>query len=211
MLKPYNLSVKPGLLGLLFRILIDVDPIEAHQHFHEPIRPQILADKITSRMIHMQKANPLESAIKIRDLVMGEDFHTLLEEDQRLVERCLPARPENTLNKIKNRLMGSLPKSREEFDVQRFLELAKSMMGTTKLVILDSNNPAHLPVDWRQRNMKDLVENNPPVSTASSVASSIASSVGSSVGADLDHQMADAELNDEVTIKLIIVCRPRFL
>ena len=55
-------------------------------------------------MINMMKANPLESAIKIRDLVMGEDFHTLLLEDQRLVESCLPAKPENTLNKIKKQM-----------------------------------------------------------------------------------------------------------
>ena len=66
------------------------------------------SDKITSRMINMMKTYPLESAIKIRDTVMGKDFHTLLEEDQRRVERCLPARPENTLNKIKNRFMGSV-------------------------------------------------------------------------------------------------------
>ena len=59
-------------------------------------------------MINMMKTYPLESAIKIRDTVMGKDFHTLLEEDQRRVERCLPARPENTLNKIKNRFMGSV-------------------------------------------------------------------------------------------------------
>ena len=56
----------------------------------------------------MMKTYPLESAIKIRDTVMCKDFHTLLEEDQRRVERCLPARPENTLNKIKNRFMGSV-------------------------------------------------------------------------------------------------------
>ena len=84
--------------------LIDVDPPEAHRHFHGQIRPQILADKIATRMINMMKANPFESAIKIRDLVMGEDFHTLLLEDQRLVENCLPAKPENTLNKIKKHM-----------------------------------------------------------------------------------------------------------
>ena len=52
------------------------------------------------------KANPLESASKIRDIVMGEDFHTLLLEDQRLVENCLPAKPENTLNKIKKQMQS---------------------------------------------------------------------------------------------------------
>ena len=84
--------------------LINVDPTEAHRHFHGPIRPKILADKIATRMINMMKANPLESAIKVRDIVMGEDFHTLLLEDQRLVESCLPAKPENTLNKIKKQI-----------------------------------------------------------------------------------------------------------
>ena len=75
-----------------------MNPSSAHQ----------TSDKITSRMINMMKTYPLESAIKIRDTVMCKDFHTLLEEDQRRVERCLPARPENTLNKIKNRFIGSV-------------------------------------------------------------------------------------------------------
>ena len=74
--------------------------------------------------------------------------------------------------------MGSLPKSRSDFDVPRFLELAKSKMGTKKLIILDSsNNCADLPEDWRLRNMKELVENHTLVSMTLSVASSVASSV----------------------------------
>ena len=47
-----------------------------------------------SRMIHMMKTNPSESAIKTQDTRMGEDFHSILEEYQGLVERCLQARPE---------------------------------------------------------------------------------------------------------------------
>ena len=98
--------------------------------------------------------------------------------------------------------MGSLPKERNDFDVQRFLELAKSMIGTTKLIILDSNNREDLPQDWKLRNMKELVENPvSQVSTTSSVASSVASSVGSSVGAEFDHQMGDTDWNDEVKLE----------
>ena len=47
-----------------------------------------------SRMIYMMKTNPSESAIKTQDTRMGEDFHSILEEYQGLVERCLQARPE---------------------------------------------------------------------------------------------------------------------
>ena len=37
-----------------------------------------------SRMIHMMKTNPSESAIKTQDTRMGEDFHSILEEYQGL-------------------------------------------------------------------------------------------------------------------------------
>ena len=73
---------------------------EAHSCFHPPIRATIIADKIMHRMCIMMRQDPLQDAIILRDKVLSEDFLTLPEDDQRLVEKELPLRPEATINKI---------------------------------------------------------------------------------------------------------------
>ena len=73
---------------------------EAHSCFHPPIRATIIADKIMHRMCTMMRQDPLQDAIILRDKVLSEDLLTLPEDDQRLVEKELPLRPEATINKI---------------------------------------------------------------------------------------------------------------
>ena len=73
---------------------------EAHSCFHPPIRATIIADKIMHRMCTMMRQDPLQDAIILWDKVLSEDLLTLPEDDQRLVEKELPLRPEATINKI---------------------------------------------------------------------------------------------------------------
>ena len=54
----------------------------------------------TGRMCTMMRQDPLQDAIIPRDKVLSEDLSTLPEDDQRLVEKELPLRPEATINKI---------------------------------------------------------------------------------------------------------------
>ena len=52
------------------------------------------------QMCTMMRQDPLQDAIILRDKVLSEDLLTLPEDDQRLVEKELPLRPEATINKI---------------------------------------------------------------------------------------------------------------
>ena len=162
---------------------------EAHTCFHPPIRATIIADKIMHRMCTMMRQDPLQDAIILRDKVLSEDLLTLPEDDQRLVEKELPLRPEATINKIKNEALGCIPKTREDFDPVAILKMAHSI-GGDKIIILDSNNEDDLPPDWRNIDMKTLFEDPP----SDSLVSSVCSSTGSGAGVDI----ACADLNDDV-------------
>ena len=162
---------------------------EAHTCFHPPIRATIIADKIMHRMCTMMRQDPLQDAIILRDKVLSEDLLTLPEDDQRLVEKELPLRPEATINKIKNEALGCIPKTREDFDPVAILKMAHSI-GGDKILILDSNNEDDLPPDWRNIDMKTLFEDPP----SDSLVSSVCSSTGSGAGVDI----ACADLNDDV-------------
>ena len=52
------------------------------------------------RMCTIMRQDPLQDAIILQDKVLSEDLLTLPEDDQRLVEKELPLRPEATINKI---------------------------------------------------------------------------------------------------------------
>ena len=64
---------------------------------------------------------------------------------------ALPKKMESTLNLHKSRLLGSLPKERDDFDP---LPLLTRMEGGEKILVLDSKKD--LPSDWRSRDMKDV-------------------------------------------------------
>ena len=75
----------------------------SHSLFHPPVRGTIIADRIMARMTSMMREDPLQDAVHLRDRVLDEDLRTLPEDDQSLVQKKLPLRPENTLNKITRR------------------------------------------------------------------------------------------------------------
>ena len=137
----------------------------SHGLFHPPVRGTIIADRIMARMTAMMREDPLQDAVNLRDKVLDEDLRTLPEDDQCLVQKKLPLRPENTLNKIKNEMMGVIPQSRDQFDPAAILKIAHNI-GGDKIIVLDSNIEEDLPSDWRNINMKTLFDDPPPDSQA---------------------------------------------
>ena len=64
---------------------------------------------------------------------------------------ALPKKMESSLNLHKSRLLGSLPKSRDDFDPRLLLS---KMEGGEKIIVLDSNKD--LPSNWRSQDLKDV-------------------------------------------------------
>ena len=73
---------------------------ESHAKFHTPVRPRIIADRIMARMTGLMREDPSQDPGTLRDKVLLEDLHSLPEDEQRLVEKNLPKRPENTLSNV---------------------------------------------------------------------------------------------------------------
>ena len=63
----------------------------------------------------------------------------------------LPKRMESSLNLQKSRLLGNLPKTRDEFDP---LPLLSRLEGGEKVLVLDSKKD--LPSDWRSMDLKEV-------------------------------------------------------
>ena len=63
---------------------------------------------------------------------------------------ALPKKMESTLNLYKNRILGSLPKSRDDFDPSSLLS---KLDGGDKIVVCDSNTD--LPQNWKEIDMKE--------------------------------------------------------
>ena len=63
---------------------------------------------------------------------------------------ALPVRMESTLHNHRNKLLGTLPKSRDEFDP---LSLLSKLEGGEKILVLDSNKD--LSKDWRTMDMME--------------------------------------------------------
>ena len=63
---------------------------------------------------------------------------------------ALPKRMESSLNLHKNRLLGSLPKNREDFNP---FQLLSKLSGGEKVILLDSSK--NLPPNWKSLNMVD--------------------------------------------------------
>ncbi len=85
-------------------------------------------------MTAMMREDPLQDAVHLRDRVLDEDLRTLPEDDQSLVQKKLPLRPENTLNKIKNEMMGVIPQTRDQFDPAAILKIAHNI-GGDKIIV----------------------------------------------------------------------------
>ena len=64
---------------------------------------------------------------------------------------ALPKRMESTLNMYKNRLLGTLPKTRDDFDAHPLLARVD---GGEKTIVIDSN--VDLPSNWQSMNLKEL-------------------------------------------------------
>ena len=63
---------------------------------------------------------------------------------------AFPKRIESTLNLYKNKMLGSLPTSRDDFDPTSLLG---KMEGGEKIVFMDSNKD--LPKDWKTIDLKE--------------------------------------------------------
>ena len=64
---------------------------------------------------------------------------------------ALPKKMESSLNLHKSRLLGTLPKSRDDFDPRLLLS---KMEGGEKIIVLDTNKD--LPSDWRSQDLKEV-------------------------------------------------------
>ena len=69
---------------------------------------------------------------------------------------AMPKRVDNTLTLHRNKLLGNIPKSREEFNPWSLLD---KMDGGDKMMVLDSCKD--LPVDWREIDMRERYGVNP--------------------------------------------------
>ena len=85
-----------------------------------------------------------------------KDVHLEYEKDPCLLAEiisALPMKMESTLNLHRSRLLGSLPKTRDEFDPASLLS---KLDGGEKVLVCDSN--VDLPKDWMDVDLRAFVD-----------------------------------------------------
>ena len=93
---------------------------------------------------------------RARDTIL-KDVNLDYEKDPALLAdiiSALPKKMESTLNLHKSRILGSLPKSRDEFDP---LSLLTKLDGGDKVMVCDSNRD--LPKNWKEMDIKEAFGN----------------------------------------------------
>ena len=88
---------------------------------------------------------------------MLKDVHLVYEKDPGLLAEILSALPkkmESTLNLHRSRILGSLPKTRDEFAPASLLS---KLDGGEKIIVCDSN--VDLPVNWKTLDLKEAFAN----------------------------------------------------
>ena len=78
-------------------------------------------------------------------LKFAEDPQLLLD-----IVSAMPKRVDNTLTSYRNKILGNVPKTRDEFDPASLLN---KMEGGDKILVLDSHKD--LPKDWRNIDLRE--------------------------------------------------------
>ena len=137
---------------------------------------------------------------RARDSILRE-VNLKYEKDPSLLAEiifALPKKMESTLNQHKNRLLGSLPKTLDDFDPS---SLIAKLEGGDKILVMDSNRD--LPENWKDIDMKEtfgVVEEasddiNPSNGGSDDCATDDASS--SDEGATSDEATAPADVDED--------------
>ena len=105
---------------------------------------------------------------------------------------ALPKRMESSLNLHKNRLLGSLPKNREDFNP---FQLLSKLSGGEKVIVLDSSKD--LPPNWRNINMVERFGPSQVDDLGLDDAGSGVSTAEEGATTDEDNNCEDAHNSDE--------------
>jgi hypothetical protein len=119
------------------------------EHNHEREFATIIAEKIFMEMSEKVEAEPSLQLSKIHDQILN-NYETEFGEHEFWDEIISALGKEESriarLRRVRNRQVGQVPKSRDEFDPQPLLS---KLPGGSSIIFLDSNND--LPDNWREK------------------------------------------------------------
>ena len=89
---------------------------------------------------------------QIKNHVLRTELYGKVESEALIanVLEALPIKVENTLFNFRTKLLGKVPRTRDEYDPTTFLH---TLSGWDKITVLDSRD---LPEKWTEYNIKDL-------------------------------------------------------